>query len=189
MRAIVAGVILVLCGSSLAAAQPVCTGLKGCACAAEIPPSAPIAELSQISGNVLVAREAGYSAIHAPTGLGLNDQISVGGGGKARLSMAGQCNLSLIGPQKIVIRREGACACAGSLTTEAAVDVGTSGADLALPADGAGSGGTGNANGGTGGGGNDPPPPTGGAGPFLFGALVLGGGAAALLLTQHQASP
>lgn len=188
MRAIVAGVILALSCSTLAMAQPVCTGLKGCACAAQIPPSGPIAQLTNISGNVVVARETGYSPIHATTGVGFNDQISVGGGGKARLTVAGQCDLALVGPRKIVVQHEGACACARSLMTEAAtVDVGKSGADLALPADGAGNGGPGNGNGDTGGGGNNGN--GNGAGPLLFGALVLGGGAAALLLTQHHASP
>src|SRR5579872_906060 len=107
MQKIVAGAIIVvaLCSPSIAeAASPACSALlhKGCACAVAVPPSGPIAQLHNVFGNVVVNRDVAYSPVRDPSRVGLNDQVTLGEGGRALLNVGGQCQLRLSGPQRVV---------------------------------------------------------------------------------------
>jgi hypothetical protein len=183
MQKIVAGaaIAVALCCSSVGqAASSACSALvkKGCACAVALPPSGPIAQLREISGNVVVARDVAYSPVRDPTRVGLNDQVRVGQGGAALLSVAGQCQLRLAGPEKVVLKLEAGCACVAQLPTDTAartIASGSGGFDLAVPGAGAGAKG-----------GNPINPQTAAVG---GGLLIAGGLAAAVASGQSSSDP
>lgn len=124
MGKVIAGttIAIVMLSSAVAQAGPAAclAGLRnGCACSVALPSPGPVGHLSEIVGNVLLATDVGYSPIRAATDVRLNDQISVGKGGRVLLNVAGQCELRLVGPKKVVVRSEGACACASFVTSPA----------------------------------------------------------------------
>jgi len=85
-----------------------------------------------VSGNVTLASTAGYTPIHSPTGVSLGDVIRVGAGDSAVLSFGARCQLTLTGPERLRVRRVGACACAAFLPAPTAASGAGPGGAIAL---------------------------------------------------------
>lgn len=116
-----------LSGSVLAA--PNCTPLlqQGCACAVPIDPTAaaPLAQLSDIEGDVLVSGGDGFTPIGGPVPLNVGDSVIVPEGGSARLAAGEACDRELQPETSLVIREIDGCACVAQV--EAEVDPQTTG--------------------------------------------------------------